>query len=142
MHGHPWRWLRALPHITLDWSRELPEDLMGYAEFDGDRITLAEGMTQAERRSTCWHEVVHLMRGPVPPHLAEREEQAVNLQVARDLIPFNALVEAMLWSLDEWEIAEELTVDVALVRVRLHALTAAETRDLNAALDAAERTIP
>lgn len=111
---------------------------MGYADFETDTIVLAQGMTQAERRSVCWHEVLHLRRGPVPAHLTGREEAAVDAATARDLIPFGALVDAMLWSSDEWEIAEELTVSVDLVRVRLHDLSTSETRALNEALDAAE----
>lgn len=142
MHGDPWRWLRRLTHITVLWSDDLPEDVLGHADFSTDTITLATGMTQAERRSVCWHEVLHLCRGPVPLHLTGREEQAVDLEVARTLIPFGALVDAMLWSRDDHEIAEELTVDVTLVRIRLEALTAAESADLEQALDEAELLIP
>lgn len=142
MHGNPWRWLRELTHITVHWSDALPDDVQGFADVDTDTITLAVGMTQAERRTTCWHEVQHLLRGRVPAHLRGREERAVDAQVARDLIPFDALVDAMTWSGDEWEIAEELTVAVDLVRVRLHALTPAETDALNRALDEHELRLP
>lgn len=142
MHGHPWRWLRSLPHITVRWSRDLPEDVMGHVEFDTHTITLAEGLTQAERRSTCWHEVVHVLRGPVPAYQAAREERAVEAIVARDLIPFRALVQAMLWSRDDHEIAEELTVDVDLVRARLNGLSTTETAELNRALDEGELRLP
>lgn len=141
MHGHPWRWLRHLPHITVRWAH-LPDDVMGYAEFETDTVVLDKSLTQAERRTTCWHEVTHLLRGKVPDHLAGREERAVEAKVAGDLIPFEALVTAMLWSLDDHEIAEELTVDVALVRVRLAGLTAGESARLNAALDRGELLLP
>lgn len=142
MHGDPWSWLRRLTHITVHWSDDLPDDLMGQADFATDTITLATGMTQAERRSVCWHEVQHLHRGPVPAHLEAREERAVDVEVARALIPFDALVTAMVWSSDEWEIAEELTVAVDLVRVRLHDLTPTETEALNRALDQNELRLP
>jgi hypothetical protein len=141
MHGDPWRWLRRLSHIEVLWA-DLPGDLLGQSDFETDTITLALGMTQAERRSVCWHEVLHLQRGPVPEYLEQREELAVDAAVARDLIPLSALVDAMVWSADEWEIADELTVSVDLVRVRLHDLTAAETEALNRALDAAESRLP
>lgn len=141
MHGHPWRWLRRLPHIDVQWA-DLPGDLMGYADFTTQTITLDKSLTQAERRVTCWHEVTHLLRGPVSAHLTEREERAVESIVARDLIPFPALVQAMLWSLDDHQIADELTVDVALVRVRLEGLSTQETAELNAALDAGELLLP
>lgn len=139
--GSPWRWLRDRPHITVLWA-DLPDDLLGYAEFASGTIVLTTGMTQAERRSVCAHEAAHLDRGPVMPHLEAREERAVDARVARELIPFDALVSAMVWSSDEWEIAEELTVAVDLVQVRLHDLTPAETADLNRALDENELRLP
>jgi hypothetical protein len=142
MHGDPWRWVRELPHITVLWSDDLPADVMGYAHFGEQTVVLANGLTQAERRSTCWHEVLHLQRGPVPRHLAAREEREVEHRTARDLIPFAALVQAMLWSRDDHEIADELTVDVGLVRARLDGLSAGESDALERALDEAELLIP
>ena len=141
MFGHPWRRLRELTHITLQWA-DLPDHIMGFAHFETDTIVLSKRLNQAERRVTCAHEVAHLLRGPVPPHLREREERVVEEIVARDLIPFDALVEAMLWSLNDYEIADELWVDVDLVRVRLHSLTPTETAALNRALDERELSIP
>lgn len=137
----PWRWLRSQPHVTVLWA-ELDDDLLGYAEFDTNTIVLAVGMTQAERRSVCAHENAHLRRGPVMPHLEAREERTVDALVARDLIPFEALVNAMVWSSDEYELAEELTVSVDLVRARLHGLSAAETDALNLELDERELRLP
>lgn len=115
---------------------------MGRADFGRNVIVLAKGLTQAERRSTCWHEVQHLLRGPVCGHLREREERDVEAIVARDLIPFSALVDAMLWSLDDYELADELTVDVGLVRARLEGLTVAESAALERSLLEHERLTP
>lgn len=125
----------------MRWA-DLPPDQLGCADFESQTITLAKGLTQAERRSTCWHEVQHLLRGPVPPHLEAREERVVEDRTARDLIPFSALVQAMLWSRDDWEIADELTVDVGLVRARLEGLSAEESDALERALDEAELLSP
>src|SRR5690348_4938260 len=123
MHGDVWEWVRCRPHITVVWSDDLDEDEVGRAEFATNTILLAKDLTQAERRTACWHEVRHLERGAPPAYHEAREERAVDLEVARDLIPLDALVDAMLWSADDWEIAEELTVSVDLVRVRLHNLS-------------------
>lgn len=142
MFGHPWRWLRGLPDITVRWADDLPADIMGRACFETRTITLAKGLTQAERRTTCWHEVQHLLRGPATGAWTEREERAVEAIVARDLIPFAALVDAMLWSGDDYEIAEELTVDVQLVRARLEGLTPGESRMLEHRLLEAELRLP
>lgn len=106
--------------------------------FDSQTVTMAHGLTQAERRSSIAHETQHILRGPVEPRLRTREERAVDQAAARLLIPFDALVEAMLWSMDDYEIAEELWVDVHTVRARLGSLTAAESRLLNQRLDRAE----
>ncbi len=142
MHGEsPWRRLRHLPHITVVWA-DLPDGLLGVADFITATITLTTGMTQAERRSVCAHELAHLDRGPVPAYLTPREELAIDAAVARDLIPFGALVSAMLWSRDDYEIAEELTVDVGLVRSRLDGLSAKESDALERALDAGELLLP
>jgi Zn-dependent peptidase ImmA (M78 family) len=115
---------------------------MGYADFETNTIVLSANLSQAERRATCWHEVMHLLRGPVPGHLTAREERKVEALVARDLIPFDALVDAMLWSESDREIAEELSVDVETVRARLFDLTEAESAELNRRLDEAEARFP
>lgn len=141
MHGDPWRWLRRLPHITVEWVDDLPPDVMGRAIFGTLTVQLAKGLTQAERRTTCWHEVQHLLRGPTMTHLVPREERCVEAIVARDLIPLEALADAMLWSRDDYEIAEELTVDVGLVRARLEDLSEAESLELEQALDDGELRI-
>lgn len=142
MFGHPWRWLRGLPDITVHWTPDLPEDVMGYAHHETRTIMLATGLTQAERRTTCWHEVQHLLRGPSAGCRSAHEERLIESIVARDLIPFSALVDAMLWSRDDHEIADELTVDVALVRARLEGLSDVESLDLERRLDEAELRIP
>lgn len=141
MH-HPWQAFRSLIDWTLHWSHDLPCDRQGEVDFDARTVTLAHGLTQAERRSTIAHETQHILRGPAPAHLRAREEQAVDREAARLLIPVAALVEALLWSYDEHEIAEELWVDVDTVRARLANLTTAEQQLLNERLDAAELEQP
>ncbi len=133
MFGNPWHWLRDMPHVTVRWV-DLPRGILGLADFKTDTIFLAKGMTQAERRSVCWHEALHLLRGKVPAHLSAREEKAIDAQAARDLIPLAALIDAMAWSNDESEIAAELTVSVDLVRSRLRGLDGDETVVLSKSL--------
>ena len=57
---------------------------------------------------------------------APREERAVAAIAARRLVSIEALAEAMRWSQDERAVAEELSVDVRTVRVRLRCLDDAE----------------
>jgi hypothetical protein len=137
---HPWRRLRELAHITLH-SADLPDGALGYTDCT-TTIVLTTGLTQAERRCTLDHELVHIERGPAPHWLEAREERTVNEITARRMIPFDALADAMVWSFDDHELAEELWVDVDTVRNRLAALTDEESAELNRRLDAAEARIP
>lgn len=141
MH-HPWRAFGNLTSWTLRWSHELPEEIVGEVDFDARTVTLAHGLTQAERRCTIAHETQHILRGPVGAGVVAREERLVDREAARLLIPLEALAEALLWSYDEYEVAEELWVDVATVRARLANLTSDEQRQLNERLDAAELQLP
>lgn len=141
MH-HPWRAFRHLVDWTLHWSHDLPEDRQGEVDFEAQTVTIAHGLTQAERRCTIAHETQHILRGPAPAYLEAREERAVNEAAARLLIPVEALAEALLWSYDEHEVAEELWVDVDTVQARLAGLTADEQQLLNERLDAGELELP
>lgn len=105
-------------------------------------ISLRRGLTQVERRCTLTHELEHVERGPAVVGYAEVEERAVNAAAARRLIPFERLVDAMVWSGNEWELADELWVDVGTVRDRLVNLTEQESRELMRRLDEAEVRMP
>ncbi len=93
-------------------------------------MTLALGMSQAERRCTIAHETEHIERGPVAPQLALREELAIDRAVARLLIPsVGPLVDAMSWAAGHVETAADaLWVDDYVLAVRLSSLTEAERR--------------
>ncbi len=138
---HPWRALRALAHVTLRWER-LPDEVRGYTEPCGTEIVLDVDLTQAERRSTLTHELIHVEDGLVPEACDGYEERRVRLLAARRLITFDALVDAMLWATNEWELAEELWVDEDTVVARIEGLTDTERRELNERLDRAEEHLP
>lgn len=72
-----------------------------------------------------------------PRHKA-LEERAVQREASRRLITINALIDALRWSRDEYELAEELWTDVDTVRTRLANLSAAERRFIDAELDRRE----
>ena len=63
----------------------------------GRRIWLCRTLTQAERRCTLTHELVHRERGPVPrdPAAAAAEERAVDEIAARRLITLGSLVDGL-----------------------------------------------
>lgn len=126
---HPWRQLRELSHIDLFWDDM--EDRLGHTNFAAGCITLTTGMTQAERRSTLTHELIHLERGQCSPEHDRREEAAVNRLAAKRLIPIERLAEALAWSGDPSEVADELWVDVPTLEARLTCLHPAERAFLN-----------
>jgi Zn-dependent peptidase ImmA (M78 family) len=117
---------------------------MGAWDPDTGTIWIAHGLSQAERRSTVTHESVHAERGDeacCTEWHESKQERLVNEAAARRLIPTAKLVDALLWTLDESELAEDLWVDLDTVRTRLATLTAAEKADIDLRLRAAERNI-
>lgn len=50
-------------------------------------VVLAPELTPDEWRSTLAHELMHVLRGPVPRHLAAAEEEAVQHATAAMLVP-------------------------------------------------------
>ena len=121
---HPWRRLRELVDVTLHWHDGSPA---GWCRHSTRDVSLQRGMTQAERRSTICHEVVHLERGPAVRGYGAREELEVSKEAARRLLPDIRVVgEALAWAVCLDEAAEELWVDRGTLRVRLEHLHPAE----------------
>lgn len=123
----PWRRFSELGDWTLRWA-ELPPGVMGSTCHLTRTVTLALGMSQAERRCTIAHETEHVERGPVPPEEARQEELLIDRRVARLLIPdVCELVDALSWARGHLETAADtLWVDDYLLQVRLGTLTDAE----------------
>jgi len=116
---HPWRALRERPTVQLHMI-DLPDGVLGAT--DGEHIWIERRQRQAQRRSTLAHELEHLDRGHTgcQPAAIELEVEAA---AARKLIPLTALAEAIVWASCEDELAQDLWVDRAMVRVRLSTLT-------------------
>lgn len=122
----PWTHLAtAWPHIHVDPRADLPRGM--YGAWTPGVLHLSRRLTQAGRRCTLAHEIVHLERGPAPtsnPLLAAREEHIVDLVAARRLITLDALAAALCWhdsrALDA--VADDLWVDRAILVARLRAL--------------------
>ena len=54
---HPWRALRALSHVVVEWAR--PHPTVPAATDGASRIWLDPRMSQVERRCVLTHELVH-----------------------------------------------------------------------------------
>src|SRR5687768_1204330 len=130
---HPWRALASRSHIRLRWDRT-PGVLGSWCQ-QTQTIRLHADQSQAERRSTLTHELIHAERG----HLGGCDpavEGAVAEEAARRLITLTALADALCWAHDEWEVADELWVDVETARIRIDTLTRAEQRYIQQRIDA------
>jgi hypothetical protein len=123
----PWRRFGELTDWTLRWA-ELPPGVMGSTCHRTRTVTLALGMSQAERRCTIAHETEHIRRGPVAPHETRREELSIDRRVAGLLIPdIGELVDALSWARGHLETAADaLWVDDYVLEVRLATLTDGE----------------
>jgi hypothetical protein len=121
---HPWRRFSELSDWALQWV-ELPPGVMGLTCHRTRTVTLALGMSQAERRCTIAHETEHIVRGPVAPHEAGPEELAIDRRVAKLLMPsLDQVADAMARAGGHLETAaDELWVDDYLLQVRLGWLT-------------------
>ncbi|MCB1288643.1 MAG: hypothetical protein KDB47_13290 [Mycobacterium sp.] len=140
---HPWRVLRIrYPDVEVSCRHRLPDHLMGLQH--GDRIWLCRTLTQAERRCTLTHELVHRERGPVPadPVAAAAEERAVDEIAARRLISIGSLLDGLAWTRDPHQLAEHLWVDVPTLHTRMATLDPLEVAELENRLDGEWLWIP
>lgn len=140
---HPWRSLRT-QHADVDVScrYRLPDRIMGMQR--GRRIWLNATLTQAERRCTLTHELVHRERGPVSAGAgaAAREERIVDEIASRRLIAITALVDGLRWTRHPRELAEHLWVDEPTLQTRMATLDPVEVSQLEHQLDGEWLWIP
>lgn len=123
---HPWERLRELAHLQLRWVDRLPDGDLGLCIHEHRLLVMSRRQTQAERRCTLAHELVHVDRGPAPAGRQELEETIVERIAARQLIDIRKLGEALAWSSEPATVAEELWVDEPMLRARLDGLHPAE----------------
>jgi hypothetical protein len=114
-----------MPDVRVIFA-ELPPGLLGLCDHDKRTIWLTTGMSQRQRRAVLKHELLHLQRGRVFSHFVEAEELAVEVATAHALIPLPALIDALRWTRDAHELADELWAPVDLVVVRMKHLHVSE----------------
>lgn len=96
-------------------------------------IRLDHRLLQVERRCTLMHELIHLERGHEGA-CSDAVEREVDREVARRLVPFDALLEAARWARDANELAEELWVTPTVLAARFETLAPRETAEIVAAV--------
>lgn len=136
MKWHPWDALRQREDIVVHWTDLLPDGVLGAT--DGGQVWMARGQSQAERRCTLTHELVHIEWD----HAGEQTvavERAVCAEAARRLLPVEDLAREAVWAHDIVEAADDLWVDVDTLLNRLENLDLAERRIIESALAACEQ---
>jgi hypothetical protein len=128
---HPWRAFSRFTDWRLRWA-QLPDGHYGLTCHRTRTVTIAEGLSQAERRCTIAHETQHIIRGPQLAGTAMREELDIDRTVARLLAPsIIAVGDALAWSHGRLEeAADDLWIDDLMMNVRLSALLPTERRYL------------
>lgn len=127
----PWGAVAALTDVLVAFDI-LPSG-RGWWDPDSKVLLLDKRQSRREMRCTVAHELEHIIRGDsdvseASSLLHARQEVAACAAAARRLIPLGRLVDALLWSQDERELAEELNVDEDTMRMRLLTLTPEEHR--------------
>lgn len=120
---HPWREADALGLRII--VRDLPDALWAAWHAPSRTILVDRRLTQAERRVALAHELVHVERRDTCRQ-TERVELDVHLTAARRLIRLDDLADALVWTRQLRELADELWVDDTTLRQRLDSLTAEE----------------
>lgn len=125
---HPWRYIGLFPDWRVHFTDRLPEGRWGLTLHREKRIYIAEGLDQAERRSTLAHETGHVIRGPFSHCARLAEEALVERQAARLLIPsVKRIGHALAWhQADHDKAAHDLWVDDSLLQARLSTLAPRE----------------
>lgn len=133
---------RSLAELGVDfYLDDVDPELLGYYDDTRRVVTVARGIRQDERRSTAAHEYVHAVRRDQPTCSAwheRKQELAVARAAARLLIPVEDLAQALAWSGDVTEVADELWVDLDTLTHRLAHLAPGERQTLEEALSSRE----
>lgn len=113
-----------IPALTITTCR-LPDGVKAYYYPEIDTIVLDDRLSEAEKRCTLMHELVHRRMqddGDLPDHLDVVQEKRCREETARQLIDIFDLADALVWSNDPHEQAEHLFVDLETLADRKHYL--------------------
>lgn len=125
MTWDPKRALRECAYITYLRADLLPGE-KGRYYCAHNTIVISRALNQAGRRCALTHELIHAETRDEEvdaPLFESKRERAVDREAARRLIPIERLIEALLWSCDPHEIADELWVDLDTLQMRCGSLS-------------------
>lgn len=118
------RRLTQVPNVEI---RRHDGGKMGRTLHAAHAISVRNDLTWASFCCTVLHEVLHLLNGPQPRGLRAKEEEWVRRQTAREMIPdVRHLGEVLAWVSNPMEAADELGVDIYVLRKRIKTLHPSE----------------
>lgn len=124
MTWSPWRHLREWYPDVRVIETELAWRVLGCHDAGRRIIWLDDRLTAAEQRCTLAYQVGHLELGPFDPDVGD--DGMVDDWASRLLIPFDDLLQSCRRFEALADVAQELWVDVSMLKARLRGLTDAE----------------
>lgn len=116
--------LGQVPHVKI---RRHDGGKMGRALHGAQEVSVRNDLSWHSFCCTVLHEVLHLLNGPQPRGLKSKEEEWVRRQTAREMIPdVRHLGEVLAWATTPMEAADELGVDIYVLRKRIRHLHPSE----------------
>jgi len=135
---HPWRELRAIPELIVEFTNELPSGDAWWSPAQ-EVILMRPGLLQVERRCSLAHELGHRKLGHSGQcHYADASRQGVRDEIAADrwaasrLVSPEALLRVARWTSCRFEAADELWVTPEILDVRLRFMHPGEAHQLRA----------
>ena len=117
MTWHPWRHLRAMSDVHVTW--DAADGTLGTWCAGTRSMAFHPDQSQAQRRCTVAHEIVHAELAHVGPCTEATELRVLKIS-ARRLIGLRALADAVVFHLDDrTALAQELWVDRQTLDARL-----------------------
>lgn len=111
-------------------ERQIDEQgVCGYWHAPSRTIVVDRRLTEAEKRSTIWHELQHARRGDAG-ECAAWIERCVEAAAARDALPLEVLIHIARAHPAPHDAAEALDVDVEMLAARWSDMTPDERRRL------------
>lgn len=133
---HPWRELRSLPELIVEFTNELPSGDAWWSPAQ-EVILMRRGLLQVERRCALAHELGHRKLGHSglceyadAGRQSRRAEMEADRWAAKRLVSPDQLLEVARWARSRAEAAEELWVTREILDVRLRWMHPAERRRL------------
>lgn len=132
--------LRRIEQLPYDLEiRRHDGGLMGRALHRAQAISIRNDLSWFSFVCTVLHEVLHLLNGAQDRAFRAKEEEWVRRQTAREMIPdVRLLGNVLAWAHNQMEAADELGVDLYVLRKRLATLHPAELHYLRRRLVADE----